>query len=96
MTRKIEDLKKKLRVGAKRRSDEIIAQKDAVIKECKLWIVKIHEYDEELMPEVKKALDMDIKDYRRMIQDEEGRCGKLNMMLTIHLRNTCEALQSQT
>ena len=91
MARKIEDLEI-LRVGEKRRSAEIITQKDAVIEELNQWIQKHHEFDEELMPEVKKALESDIKDYRRMIEDEEGRCGKLNMMLTTHLRNACEAL----
>ena len=75
---KIEDLEK-LRVADKRRSVEIIAQRDAVIKERNEWIQANHEYDEDLMPEVKKALDLDIKDYRRMIEDEEGRCGKLNI-----------------
>lgn len=78
MSLKIEDLEK-LRVADNRRSAEIIAQRDAVIKERNQWILTNHEYDEELMPEVKKALDSDIKDYRRMIEDEEGRCGNLNM-----------------
>ena len=76
--RKIEDLEK-LRKADERRFEEIIAQKDAFIEECNDWIQKHHEYDEDLMPEVKKALDSDIKDYRRML-DAAGRCGKLNML----------------
>ena len=78
MVLKIEDLKK-LRAADNRRSAEIIAQKDVIIKERKQWIVTNHKYDEELM-EVNQMLDSEIKDYRRMIEDEEGRCGKLNMM----------------
>lgn len=38
-----------------------------------------YEYDENLM-EVQQALDADIKDYRKMIEDEEGRFAKQNMM----------------
>ena len=69
----------KLREADNRRFEEIIAQKDDLIKKKKLWIVKNHEYDENLR-EVNQMLDSDIKDYRRMIEEEEGRYGKLNMM----------------
>jgi len=77
---KIEDLEK-LRVADKRRSAEIIAQRDAVIKKRNEWILANHEYDEELMPDLKKTLDSDIREYRRMIEAEEGRYGnyKLNI-----------------
>lgn len=78
MVLKIEDLEK-LRVADQRRAAEAIAKKDAFIKERNHWIKTNHEYDETLM-EVKQALDADIKDYRRMIEDEEGRFAKQNMI----------------
>jgi len=73
---RIEDLEK-LRVADQRRAAETIAKRDADIEKLHQRITTNHEYDESLM-EVNNALDSDIKDYRRMIEDEEGRCGKLS------------------
>jgi len=75
---KIEDLEK-VRAADQRRTSEVIAEKDAFIKKQNHWIITNYEYDENLM-EVKQALDADIKDYRKMIEDEEGRFAKQNMM----------------
>ncbi|XP_068692143.1 lamin-B3-like [Montipora foliosa] len=61
-----------LREADNRRFEKIITQKDELIKEGKQWIVENHEYDENLK-EVNQMLDSDIKDYRRMIEGEEGR-----------------------
>lgn len=78
MVLKIEDLEK-VRAAEQRRTSEVIANKDAFIKEQDHWIRTDYEYDENLL-EVTQALDADIKDYRKMIEDEEGRFAKQNMM----------------
>ena len=67
-----------LREADNRMYDEIIAQKDELIKKGTQWIVT-EELNEELR-KVNQMLDSDITDYRRMIEEEEGRYGKLNMM----------------
>lgn len=79
MVLKIEDLEK-VQEADKSRAAETIAKKDAFIKERNHWIITNHEYDEKLMMEVKQALDVDINKYRRMIEDEEERFAKQNMM----------------
>ncbi|XP_068729987.1 lamin-B3-like isoform X2 [Montipora capricornis] len=60
-----------LREADNRMYDEIIAQKDELIKKGTQWIVT-EELNEELR-KVNQMLDSDITDYRRMIEEEEGR-----------------------
>lgn len=65
----------KLRAGDQRRADETIAKRDAHIEELKKRIHSDFKYDESLMG-VKSALDKDIIDYRKMIEEEEARCDR--------------------
>ena len=75
---RIEDLEK-LRAGDQRRAEETIAKRDSQIKELQTSIDLDYDYDESLL-EVKSALDLNITAFRKMIEEEEARCGKLSSL----------------
>ena len=84
MVLRIEDLEK-LRAGDQKRADEAIANRDNQIKELRKRIdTALRDY-EDLMG-VKTALDLEILTYRKMLEGEETRCGKINFLLPSGLK----------
>ena len=68
----------KLRAGDQKRADEAISSRDVQIRELRKRIDQALKDYEDLMG-VKTALDLEILTYRKMLEGEETRFGRLIM-----------------